>query len=332
MNTFGNIFKVSVFGESHGQVIGVTIDGCPPGLKISEEELLADLDRRRAGAKGTTTRTEADKPELLSGFYKGTTTGAPIVIITKNSNKISSDYDQLKDVPRPGHADLTARNKFSGFNDPRGGGHFSGRLTWGLVVAGTIAKKILDPAIIEARLIEAGGSSNIEAAVEKAILEKDSIGGMIQCKVSSLPAGIGEPFFQSVESAISQIVFSVPAIKGIEFGSGFNAANMKGSEHNDTIIDSSGTTKTNHAGGINGGISNGNEVVFNVAVKPTSSISQVQETINLKDNKLTRLKIEGRHDVCIALRIPVIIESVAAIALADLKLIDRGIHGERTIK
>jgi len=331
MNTFGRIFRVSIFGESHGPEVGVMIDGCPPGISITEDDLLANLDRRRAGAKGTTPRKELDTPEFVSGIYKGKTTGAPIVIRTMNSNKISSDYDQLKNIPRPGHADMTASNKYSGFNDPRGGGQFSGRLTWGLIVAGTIAKKILSPTLINAELVEAGGFSDIEAAVKKAISENDSIGGIIKCKVNNLPAGIGEPFFLSVESAISQIVFSIPAIKGIEFGSGFNAAKMKGSEHNDAIINSKGTTLTNNAGGINGGISNGNEIYFNVAVKPTSSISKTQETFDLKENKLTELKIGGRHDVCIALRIPVIIESVAAIALADLLIIDRGIFGQTRI-
>lgn len=331
MNTFGNIFRVSIFGESHGPLVGVMIDGCPPGIKINEEDFLSDLDRRRAGPKGTTTRKEIDRPEFVSGVYQGVSTGAPIVITTKNSNKISADYDPLKNIPRPGHADMTARNKYLGFTDPRGGGHFSGRLTWGLVVAGTLAKKLLSPAIFHAELIEVGGTSDIEAAIDKAIAEKDSIGGIIQCNIKNLAAGIGEPFFLSVESAISQIVFSVPAIKGIEFGSGFNAARMRGSEHNDSIVDSKGTTLTNNAGGINGGINNGNEIYFKVAVKPTSSIPKTQNTIDLQQNKITKLNIEGRHDVCIALRIPVIIESVAAIAIADLKLIDRGIYGDREI-
>jgi chorismate synthase len=329
MNTFGNIFRISIFGESHGPAVGIMIDGCPPAISISENDLLEDLERRKPGAKGTTPRKEADMPEIISGIYLEKTTGAPIVILTKNNNKISSDYDNLKNIPRPGHADMTARTKYSGFNDPRGGGHFSGRLTWGLVAAGTIAKKILAPALIHAEVIEAGGSTDIETAIEKAISENDSIGGIIRCTVKKLPAGLGEPFFLSVESAISQLVFSVPAIKGIEFGSGFQAAKMKGSENNDAIIDKKGTTRSNNAGGINGGISNGNELVFQVAVKPTSSISKTQETFDLKENKLTELKIEGRHDVCIALRIPVIIEAVTAIALADLKMMDRGIYGER---
>jgi chorismate synthase len=329
MNIFGNIFRISIFGESHGPEVGIMLDGCPPGISISEEEITSDLERRKSGAKGTTPRKESDTPEIKSGIFNGFTTGAPIVISTKNSNTISADYELLKNIPRPGHADLTTRNKYSGFNDPRGGGHFSGRLTWGLVVAGTFAKKILAPALIHAELIEAGGSADIESAVEQAIAENDSIGGIIRCTVKNLPGGIGEPFFLSVESAISQIIFSIPAIKGIEFGSGFQSAKMKGSEHNDAILDSKGTTLTNHAGGINGGITNGNELVFQVAVKPTSSISKTQETIDIKENKLTKLNIEGRHDACIALRIPVILEAATAIALADLKLMDRGIFGER---
>jgi chorismate synthase len=330
MNTFGRIFRITIFGESHGPEIGVIIDGCPPGIAVSEKEFLPDLNRRRVAKKtGTTTRKEDDLPEFRSGVYKGKTTGAPLAVVTKNRNAISSDYDQLIDIPRPGHSDMPARIKYLGNNDPRGGGHFSGRLTWGLVVAGTIAKKILSPVVVKAEVIEAGGSSDIQAAVEKATAENDSIGGIVQCRINDLPAGIGEPFFLSVESAISQIVFSVPAIKGIEFGSGFKAATMYGSEHNDPIIDSKGSTRSNHAGGINGGISNGNEIYFNVAVKPTSSIAKKQETIDLKKNKITELNIGGRHDTCIALRVPVVIESVAAIAIADLMMIDRAIYVER---
>ena len=329
MNTFGTIFRISLFGESHGPVVGVTIDGCPPGIKLAEEELMTDLDRRRSGAKGTTQRVEHDNPEILSGLYNGVTTGAPIVIMTRNTDKKPADYDNLKNVPRPGHADMTSLIKYSGFADPRGGGHFSGRLTWGIVAAGTLAKKILSPAEVSAKVIEIGGTREINRAIEDAIKENDSVGGIIECRVTLLCPGLGEPFFNSVESKISHIVFSIPAIKGIEFGAGFGSAAMRGSEHNDVFISSGGATSTNNAGGINGGISNGNEIIFRVAVKPTSSISRPQETIDISKNKLTSLVIEGRHDVSIALRMPAIIESVAAIALADLKLIDRGVSGER---
>lgn len=332
MNTFGKLFRVSIFGESHGPAVGVTVDGCPPGIELNEDDFNEYLDRRRSGAKGTTPRKEYDIPEILSGVHNGLTTGAPLAIITRNSNTISSDYDNLRSTPRPGHADFTSDKKFKGFEDPRGGGHFSGRLTWGLVVAGTIARKVNMGIDFSAILEEVGGTSDIESALDNAIESEDSIGGIISCRIKNVPAGLGEPFFNSVESEISRLIFSIPAIKGIEFGSGFKAAEMKGSEHNDMLIDEDGTTSSNNSGGINGGISNGNEIYFRVAVKPTSSISKVQNTFNMKDKKLSSLKIEGRHDVCIALRIPVIVESVAAIALADLILIDRGIFGERERK
>ena len=329
MNTFGKLFRVSIFGESHGHSVGVMIDGCPPGISISEDDLNNDLDRRRSGAIGTTPRKEHDIPDIISGVYNGLSTGAPIVISTRNTNIQSSDYDSVKNVPRPGHADFTSDIKYKGFADKRGGGHFSGRLTWGLVAAGTIARKILEGVDIKASLTEAGGSENIEQAIEKASAEKDSIGAIISCKIDNVPAGLGEPFFDSVESAISQIIFSIPAIKGIEFGSGFWASKMRGSEHNDLIINSEGLTETNNAGGINGGISSGNSIIFRLAVKPTSSIPATQKTFDMESGRISDLKIEGRHDVCIALRIPVIAESAAAIALADLKLRDRGICGER---
>jgi chorismate synthase len=332
MNTFGKLFRVSIFGESHGLSVGVLIDGCPPGIEIIEEELIKALDRRKAGAKGTTPRLEHDKPTIVSGVYNGKTTGAPVLVMTNNSNLISSDYDILRSIPRPGHADMTSLLKYKGFADPRGGGHFSGRLTWGIVVAGVIAIKVLGNVVLDAVITEVGGSDDIEKTILKAVEENDSVGGIIKCTAQNIPAGLGEPFFMSVESAISKLIFSIPAVKGIEFGSGFEAAAMKGSEHNDMIVDSSGTTGTNHSGGINGGISNGNDIYFNVAIKPTSSISKTQETIDIVKDELVELLIKGRHDACIALRMPVIIESAAAIALADLKLLDRGLIGERNRK
>jgi chorismate synthase len=329
MNTYGKLFRVSIFGESHGPAVGVMVDGCPPGMPLAEDDLSRDLDRRRAGARGTTPRKEYDLPDLISGVYNGYTTGAPLLILTRNTNIKSSDYLKLKDSPRPGHADFTALKKYLGYSDPRGGGHFSGRLTWGLVAAGTVARKVLGNVEITATLVEAGGSENIGESIERALSEGDSVGGIIECSVKNVPAGLGEPFFSSVESEISKLVFSIPAIKGIEFGSGFAAASMRGSDHNDVFIDTDGTTETNNAGGINGGITSGNEVYFRVAVKPTSSISKEQKTFNLKKNKISSLQIEGRHDACIALRMPVIVESAAAIALADLMLQDRGIYAER---
>jgi chorismate synthase len=229
----------------------------------------------------------------------------------------------FKDIHRPGHADFVSIVKFSGFADMRGSGHFSGRITWGLVAAGVIAKKIVANADITAKLISAGGSDNINEAVEKAIALNDSIGGIVECRVANSPVGLGEPFFYSFESALSHLIFSIPAVKGIEFGVGFAAASMMGSAHNDVYIGADGKTATNNAGGINGGITNGNEIVFRIAVKPTSSIGVEQETCNFKDKKKATLKITGRHDACIALRIPVIVEAATAIALADLTLIDK---------
>jgi chorismate synthase len=329
MNTFGNVFRVSVFGESHGPAVGVTIDGCPAGIPVTVDDLTRDLERRRSGRAGTTPRTEADLPEIISGIFNGKTSGSPVTIISRNRNTDSSSYENTVSIPRPGHADYTANVKYSGHSDLRGGGHFSGRVTWGLVAAGVIAKKILTPAKIDAVLTEAGGITDIEKAVSEAIKEGDSIGGIIECRASGLAKGIGEPFFYSAESAISQLVFSIPAIKGIEFGAGFRAAKMKGSEHNDPFTDRTGKTVSNNAGGINGGITNGNDLVLRIVVKPTSSTGVQQTTFDFTNNKMTTLKVEGRHDTCIALRIPVIVEAAVSIALADLFLIDRGIHGRR---
>jgi chorismate synthase len=326
MNSFGQIFRVTVFGESHGAVVGVTIDGCPAGLAFNSDELTAELAKRRSGKKGTTPRSESDFAEVLSGVFEGHTTGAPITLITRNNDTRATDYEEMRDIPRPGHADFTARIKYGGFADYRGGGHFSGRLTWALVVAGYFARKIITPATVAAKLISAGGSSDIEDAITRAQEKDDTIGGVVECTITDFPAGIGEPFFMSVESVISSIVFSIPAVKGIEFGAGFSSTGMYGSEHNDSIIDSKGTTASNNAGGINGGITNGNSLKFRVAVKPASSIGVEQSTIDLKTNKMTKLKVKGRHDTLIALRVPVILESAAAIALADLTMIDRGIN------
>jgi chorismate synthase len=329
MNSFGILFRVSIFGESHGPAIGIVIDGSPAGIPIKPDDFIEDLSRRQSGRPGTTKRREPDLPEILSGINNGFTTGAPITIITHNSDKISSDYNEFKSIPRPGHADFTARTKFSGFADMRGSGHFSGRITWGLVVAGVIAKKIASGCVISAKLISAGGSSDIEKAVNEAMQKNDSIGGIIECVVRKPPVALGEPFFNSFESVVSHLVFSIPAIKGIEFGSGFAAASLKGSEHNDPFIDKNGKTASNNAGGINGGITNGNDIWFRVAVKPTSSTGVEQKTLNFASGKMETLKVQGRHDTCIALRIPVIVEAVTAIAIADLMLIDRGILGKR---
>lgn len=319
MNTFGRIFRVHIFGESHGPAVGITLDGVPVGLPISEADFKPDMARRRPGAVGTTTRIEADIPQLLSGVYQGHTTGAPLTILFPNQNTRSEDYAHLRNTPRPGHADFVLHHKWKGFDDPRGGGHSSGRLTTALVAAGVVAKKILPSIRIEAYLAEAGGDTDIERALQKAIAQGDSIGGIVHCRISGVPVGWGNPFFDSLESAIAHLVFSIPAIKGIAFGAGFEAARMTGSQHNDAIADADGRTITNHAGGINGGLSNGNEIFFQVAVKPTSSTPAPQESWSHKEGKMVPLAVRGRHDLCIALRVPVVVEAAAAIALADAK-------------
>lgn len=321
MNTFGRIFRLSIFGESHGPLIGVTIDGCPHGIPLKVEDFQADLERRKPGAVGTTARHEDDIPEIVSGWFNGFTTGAPLTIVFHNKDVSSSDYIDIKDHPRPGHADFVARQKFSGFNDYRGGGHFSGRLTLALVAAGVIAKKIIPHISINALLIEAGGNADIIQAVKDAKEKEDSIGGIVECRAGYISVGYGEPFFDSVESVISHLAFSIPAIKGIEFGSGFSSAKMFGSQNNDAIEDETGKTKTYNAGGVTGGLTNGNELVFRVAVKPTSSIPKAQQTFNFSSGKVDELNVHGRHDTCIALRVPVVLEAITAIALADFMLI-----------
>lgn len=321
MNTFGRTFRISIFGESHGPAIGVTIDGVPAGMPLTVNDFLPDLKRRQSGAKGTTPRVEEDMPEIVSGWMNGHTTGAPLTILFRNSNTQSGDYDNIAKTPRPGHADFAAHVKFGGHNDIRGGGHFSGRLTLALVAAGVVAKKMVEPINIEAKVISVGGSSEIEETIDRALEQGDSVGGIVECRANGISVGLGEPFFDSVESVISHLAFAVPAIKGIEFGSGFASASMTGSRHNDPILDATGRTATNHAGGITGGLTNGNELVFRVAVKPTSSISIPQSTYCMETDRVEELVIKGRHDACIALRVPVVIEAITAIALVDLKLL-----------
>lgn len=321
MNSFGRNFRLTIFGESHGPAIGVVVDGVPAGLPLSIADFESDLRRRQSGAAGTTPRHESDTPEILSGVLDGHTTGAPIAILFRNENTRSGDYSHLATHPRPGHADFVAKEKFAGYNDLRGGGHFSGRLTLALVAAGVVAKKIIAPALPSAQIVELGGSGNKsewDNIITTAQSEGDSVGGVIECRVEGMPIGVGEPFFDSLESVIAHLAFSIPGVRGVEFGDGFGSARMRGSQHNDLIVDANGTTVTNGAGGINGGISNGNPVVFRVAVKPTSSIAREQQTYNFATNSVEPLHIGGRHDVCIALRAEVVVEAVAAIALAEL--------------
>lgn len=326
MNSFGRIFRVNIFGESHGESVGVNIDGCPAGLPLVLEDFLADLERRKGGTqKGTTPRQEDDLPIFKSGLFNNKTTGAPITILFENKNTRSGDYDKLRAVPRPGHADFVAHQKYGGHEDYRGGGHFSGRLTVGLVAAGVIAKKLLQDVSVVGSIIEVGGEADVEKGLQKAIDAKDSVGGIVECRVSGLPSGLGEPFFDSVESLLAHAAFSIPAVKGVEFGAGFQAARMFGIDHNDAIEDMEGHTRTNHAGGIVGGISNANELVYRIAVKPTSSTPKEQRTLNWETGELENFSVKGRHDLCIALRVPPVLEAVTAIVLADLMLIEQRI-------
>ena len=337
MNTFGRRFKVSIFGESHGDMIGVVMDGVPAGLELSAQDMEADIARRKSGMTGTTPRKEGDKPVILSGVFEGHSTGAPVAVVFANENVRSSDYSLFAAMPRPGHADLTAAFKWDDCQDPRGGGHFSGRLTLPIVAAGTVAKKILSDATIldetpvvgiEARIVQLGGipahgtgiCAQWQEAIDAAIKEGDSLGAVVECVVPSIDPGYGEPFWDSVESVISHALFSIPGVRGVEFGDGFAAAAMKGSEHNDPI-GAEGRPLKNGAGGVNGGITNGGSLVFRVAFKPTSSIRKAQQTFNFSTGEMDSLEIPGRHDVCFALRTPVIVEAMTAIALADLVML-----------
>ncbi len=398
-STFGKNLIVSIFGQSHSDAIGVVVDGLPAGFEIDMEELQEFLDRRAPGrSKNSTKRKEADKPEFLSGLFDGLTCGAPLAAIIRNKDVRSQDYDQIDEMPRPGHADLTARVKHNGFEDYRGGGHFSGRLTAPLCIAGGIAIQFLREEGIEvsSRIVELGGvdlrpyyntedcsvncsedeghakqrlsmpDAKKNAATKKTtkIAEKnelqgvideiiasaksdgDSVGGIVECVISGVPAGLGDPMFDGVENNISKAVFGIPAIKGIEFGAGFDAARMRGSENNDAymmdevspddslMIDDvrmnaefpsiagpgAITTTTNNAGGILGGITNGQNIVFRVAVKPTPSIAKEQDTVNYFTGENAKIRVKGRHDPCIVPRVLPCVESAAAIVILDYLL------------
>lgn len=321
MNQFGKCFRLSLFGESHGTHVGITLDGLPPGIPLDPADFAEDLERRKGGKKkGTTPRQEEDKPDIVSGYFRGHTTGAPLTILFYNKNTRSADYEKQREIPRPGHADWVAHQKFGGFEDYRGGGHFSGRLTVAIVAAGVIAKKLLKGISIQSSIVEIGGETDLEKGMQRAVEVKDSVGGIVECTVHGIPAGMGEPFWDSVESVISHTVFSIPAVKAIEFGAGFSAAKMFGAEHNDAILNDTGKTRTNHAGGIVGGITNGNALYFRIAVKPTSSTPKEQTSWNWMTGELETFSIKGRHDLCIALRVPPVLEAMTAIALADLML------------
>ncbi|SDZ83225.1 chorismate synthase [Arachidicoccus rhizosphaerae] len=324
MNGFGRLFRLTIFGESHGASVGINIDGVPAGLPLTVEDFIADMERRKGGKqKGATPRQEADLPIFKSGIFNDFATGAPITILFENNNTRSEDYQKHRSHPRPGHADFVAHEKFGGFEDFRGGGSFSARLTAGIVAAGVIAKKIMAPKDIriEARVTEIGGNKDIEAGLQQAIEKKDSVGAIIECRVSGLPIGLGEPFFDSMESALAHAAMAIPAVRGVEFGTGFAAAAMYGLEHNDAIVDTKGTTSTNHAGGVVGGISNGNELVYRIAVKPTSSTPQTQNTLNWDTGEISEFSVKGRHDLCVGLRAPVILEAMTAIVLVDFLML-----------
>lgn len=351
---WGNNIRISIFGESHGNAIGINIDGLPSGFEIDMDKVMMEMARRAPGKSPlSTTRKEEDVPEILSGYFEGKTTGTPLCAIIRNSNTKSKDYSKLKDVMRPGHADYTGNIRYNGFNDYRGGGHFSGRITAPLVFAGAICKQILESkGIIVAAHINSIGNikdksfldvevneeliisfknkelplinSKLENSMREEIInakkDMDSIGGTIECAVLGIKPGIGNPFFDSVESTLAHLMFSVPAVKGIEFGKGFDISKMRGSQANDEYyLDGKEIkTKTNNNGGILGGITNGMPIIFNVAIKPTASIFKEQKTINIASKKETSLSIEGRHDPCIVQRALPVIEAVTAIGILEL--------------
>ncbi len=351
-NSLGKLFTITSFGESHGRCVGIIIDGCPTGLAITEEALQREVDKRKPGiGVMATKRAEEDKVEIFSGIFNGTTTGAPICLLIWNKDVDSSEYERTRFLPRPGHADYTAFMKYGGFNDFRGGGRFSGRITASLVMAGALAKKLLNLVGIEvlAHTVAIGGikakpvafeeiRENVERnpvrcadpeaaeamvrVIEKTKEESDSVGGIIEGVALNVPVGLGEPVFDTLDGDLAKALFAIPAVKGVEFGSGFSAAVKRGSENNDpfTIRDNKIVTTTNNAGGILGGISNGMPIVVRVAVKPTSSIAKSQETVNMESMESASLTIKGRHDACIVPRAVVVVEAMIAVTLCDFAL------------
>ena len=322
-NSFGSKFKLSIWGASHTPEIGVRIEGVPQGIALSESDFEADLSRRRASAKGTTARHEKDIPALRAGVVDGVTTGEPIEIIFQNGDTRSSDYSQFENHNRPSHIDFTARAKYGQEVDLRGSGQFSGRMTVLLVAAGVVAKKIVGGVDYKTEIVEIGGSRNkaeFADIVAAAVADCDSVGGVVECSAKGVGIGLGEPFFDSAESVIAHLLFSVPAVKGVEFGSGFEGVKLRGSQRNDCFVDDEGHTATNNEGGINGGITNGNDLIVRAAIKPTPSIAREQMTYNKVLGEVAPLVIKGRHDACIVLRAAVVVESVVAIALAELAM------------
>jgi chorismate synthase len=357
-NSIGRLFNVTSFGESHGKCIGVVIDGCPAGLPITEADIQVEVDKRRPDmGPASTRRREGDIVEILSGIFNEHTTGAPLCLLVKNNDTDSTAYERIKDLLRPGHADYTASMKYGGFNDYRGGGRFSGRITIGFVMAGAIAKKLLDITGMEilAHTVEIGGikakragiralrkidgfplkcadktaAAKMVLAIEQARLDGDSLGGVIEGLAFNVPVGLGEPVFDTLEGDLAKALFAIPAVKGVEFGAGFSAARMKGSKNNDIFTIKRGKiqTITNNSGGILGGISNGMPIVLRVVVKPTPSISKTQSTINLGTMEEAQLNVIGRHDVCIVPRAVPVVTSVMAIVLCDFAMRARLIPG-----
>lgn len=324
-SSYGKWVRISIFGQSHSEAIGVTIDGLPAGIPINMEELQRFMNRRAPGqSRYSTPRKEADKPEFISGLVGSTTCGAPLTALIQNTNTKSGDYDNIRDIPRPGHADLTAHIKYGGYEDVRGGGHFSGRLTAPLCIAGGIFKQVLQKKGVEidARIVEIGGNHEDPfQEIDRAREDLDSVGGIVECRITGVPAGIGDPMFDGVENAIAQTVFAIPAVKGIEFGAGFAASRMRGSQNNDPFrYDEDGNIRTtsNNSGGILGGITNGMEIIFRCAFKPTPSISQPQDSISWSSGENAVLEVHGRHDPCIVPRALPCVESAAALALINL--------------
>ncbi len=351
MNSFGRAFVVTVFGESHGRCVGAIVDGCPPGLPLTVEAVQADVDKRRpTGGPAATARAEADRVEILSGLHQGRTTGAPLTLVIWNRDVDDTDYERIKDLARPGHADYTARLKYGGFNDARGGGQFSGRMTAACVMAGAVARQLLGTIGVEvaAHTVEIGGieakpadfnavkasatdplrCADAEAAakmnklIEQARKDGDSLGGVVEGMAVNLPVGLGEPYFDTLDGELARALFSVPAVKGVAFGAGFGAARLKGSQNNDAFIVRDGkiATATNNAGGVLGGLASGSPLVVRVAVKPTPSIAREQKTVNLATMEETTVAVGGRHDACIVPRAVAAVEAMMAVTLADFVL------------
>lgn len=322
-NSYGEILRVTIFGASHAESVGVDIEGVPQGLRLTEELFAADIERRRPMQRGDTPRHESDTPQIEGTDKEHLTTGGSIRISFRNNNIRSKDYTHLVYHPRPSHADLTQRRKYGQEADLAGGGIASGRMTVALVAAGVVAKQLIPNTRFETKLIEVAGITDVsrfDSLIQEAHSDKDSVGGVVECRVEGVEASLGEPFFDSVESTIAHLLFSIPGVKGVEFGDGFAGCKKRGSERNDAIIDDKGTTLTNNEGGINGGITNGNPIIVRVAIKPTPSIGREQHSYDFSSGRIAPLTIGGRHDACIARRAAVVVEAMVALALADLKL------------